>query len=353
MEELLIVTACITLNALLAAYEMAFVSVPKPELRRLAKTGVKEAQWLLARRDNPERTLSVIQIGITLVGALAAAVGGAGAAESIEPYFINTLGWREVTAEIIAVVLIVIPLTYLSVVVGELVPKSLAIRNPVKIVLAGARWLSIAERVLSPAVSLLEWSTKKILRIFFRRAKLPTAPPETTVEIDALSPAHQQYILNLARIERKQIKEIMVPWANVNFVSSTDKMEEITPVVFTSGHTRLPVVDNGGIAGVLHTKEFLAFRETGEQNWQSIIRPLLKVQATDAAVGPLRMMQEKHSHMAVVFSGAGERSGIVTLEDIIEEIVGDIYDEDDDGRVRKVFVSRFKSRVLPKEVQGS
>lgn len=343
----MVIAVCLFLNALFAAYEMAFVSVPKPELRRLAKAGVKEAQILLPRRDNPERTLSVIQIGITLVAAVAAAVGGAGAAESIEPLIIQKLGVAELTAEILAVALVVIPLTYFSVVAGELVPKSLALRHPVKIALVGARWLAMAERVLSPLVNVLERSTKIALHAFFRRSKPADTAPQTTVEIDTLSPAHQQFVINLAYIERKQVKDILVPWNQVNFVRSTDKIEDVTSVVFTSGHTRLPVVDDGNVIGILHTKEFLAYRESGEKNWRSIVRPVLKVQATDSVLRTLRLMQERRSHMAVVYSAAGERLGIVTLEDIIEEIIGDVFDEDDDGRVRKVFAARAKSRLIP------
>jgi putative hemolysin len=261
----------------------------------------------------------------------------------------QNFGMRETTAELLAVFLVVIPLTYLSVVVGELVPKTLALRNPAKIILAGAKALFVAERVLSPAVTVLEWSTKRVMRIFFSRGRHPVSPPQTTVEIDALSPTHQQFVLNMANIEKKQIKDILLPWGQVNFVRSTDSLDQVMAVVFTSGHTRLPVIDNGNVLGILHTKEFLAFRETGEKNWNSIVRPVLKIQTIDSALGVLRMMQEKRNHMAVVFTLSGERTGIVTLEDIIEEIVGDIFDEDDDGRIRKVFAAKVQSRVIPKE----
>lgn len=352
MEEFIVIGLCLAFNAFFAAYEMAFVSVPKPELRRLARTGIKEAQTLLALRENPERTLSIIQIGISLVSALAAAVGGAGAAESIQPYFMKQWSMGEVSAEILSVVLVVVPLTYLSVVAGELVPKSLALRNPVKIVLAGAKWLFIADRILAPAVNVLEWSTKRILKVFFRRSKIPHGPPQTTVEIDALSPTHQQAILNLAHIERRQIKDILVPWKDVTCVRSADSMEDVVPMIFASGHTRIPVTNNGSVAGVLHTKEFLAFRENGGRDWQSIIRSTLKIQAADTALPVLRLMQGKRNHMAVVYSPTGERLGIVTLEDISEEIFGDIFDEDEDSRIRQVFADRVKSKGMPKQEPG-
>jgi putative hemolysin len=146
---------------------MAFVSIPRSELRGLAKAGNLSAKRLLSLRENPERTLSIIQIGITLVGAIASAVGGAGASEILEPYFKASIGFQERVAEILSVVVVVLPITYFSVVIGELVPKTLALRNPAKIVLAGAKAFLVADRILSPFITALEWSTKKFLKFFF------------------------------------------------------------------------------------------------------------------------------------------------------------------------------------------
>jgi len=117
-------------------------------------------------------------------------------------------------------------------------------------------------------------------------------------------------------------------------------------LVLSSGHTRLPVTGLSGVVGVLHTKEFLAFRESGDREWRPLIRPAVKVQENFTLLSTLRLLQEKRSHLAVVYSSAGEVTGIVTLEDILEEVVGDLYDEDDDGKIRKLFVARQKARNL-------
>ncbi|MEW6776874.1 MAG: hemolysin family protein [Bdellovibrionota bacterium] len=345
MEEILVILACLCLNSLLAAYEMAFVSVPRHALKKAARDGSKDAQRLLSLRENPERTLSVIQIGITLVGAVSAAVGGAGAVESIVPIFQERLGMSDSAAEFTAIILVVLPITYLSVVIGELVPKSLALRNPLRITLLGARWLFIADRALSPAVAVLEWSTKLLLRLF--RSKAPVPPPETTVELEGLPRHHQEAILNLAHIERRRIKDILVPWKNVTRVQLSDAMEDVVPVVFASGHTRLPVVDQGTVTGVLHTKEFLAYRESGGKDWKSIVRPILRVQGQDSILSILRRMQSSRSHMAVVPDGGPEPAGIITLEDISEEIWGDLLDEDENSRIRQVFADRVKTKLKP------
>jgi len=102
--------------------------------------------------------------------------------------------------------------------------------------------------------------------------------------------------------------------------------------------------------GVLHTKEFISLRESGETNWQTIVRPMLIIRPGDSALGAMRLMQDKKTHMALVMSPqSSQPMGVVTLEDIIEEVVGDIFDEDDDGRVRKIYAAKIKSRVIPTE----
>ncbi len=346
MYEISVILSCLALNALFAAYEMAFVSVPKPELRSVARKGNYSAKKLLRLRDNPERTLSVIQVGITLVGAVAAAVGGAGASDRIEPYLVNEWGMKLLHAEILAVCTVVLPLTYLNVVIGELVPKTLALRNPLKIVLAGSKVLFVADKILSPVVTTLETSTKLLLKLFFRRKPVQETAPLSTIEIDALSPTHQALMLNMAQIETKKITDAMVYWTETNFVKKQDSISDVMQAVMQSGHTRLPVLEENKIVGILHTKEFIAYKESGETNWTSIIRPTMHVYGSDSVLRTMRMMQDKKSHMAIVVNETHHILGIVTLEDLIEEVIGDIYDEDDDGKIRKIYAAKAKGRFI-------
>jgi len=167
MVEVIVVLMCLVLNALLSLIEMAFVSVSKPELRQLSKGGHLGAARLLKLRENPERTLSVLQIGITIVGALSAAVGGSGAKESFVPYLVENNKMTVFSAEVIGILIVVVPITYLSVVVGELVPKTIALRYPMRIAMVGARWLVWAEWLLNPFVQMLERSTQFVLKILF------------------------------------------------------------------------------------------------------------------------------------------------------------------------------------------
>ncbi len=343
MIALIIISLCLGFNALLSLVEMAFVSVSKSELKGLATNNI-HASRLLRLRERPERTLSVLQIGITIVGALSAAIGGVGAEEQISPYF-ESRGMPEHLAEILSLFIVVIPLTYLNVVLGELVPKSFAMRNPMKIALWSVNALLVAEAILSPFVKFLETSTQFFLKIFTRpqKAMADGDDDSASVNIANLSNAHQQYVINLVHIETKKIKDILVPWTQVNVVDTKYNLNEVLSIVIKSGHTRLPVYADNDIVGILHSKEFITFISSGDENWKKIIRSIIRVPPTAGILKTLRNMQEKKTHMALVENNS-EIIGIVTLEDIIEEIVGDIYDEDDDGMLRKILSQRLLKR---------
>lgn len=344
--EIIVIAVCLFLNAMLAGAEMAFVTISRPSLRELARSADPSAQKMLALRNNPERTLSIIQVGITLVGALAAAVGGAAAEESIQPIFRERLGLGDRGSEILSVMTVVIPITYLSVVVGELVPKALALRNPQTIALRAARWLTWFGLLLGPIVSALEWSTKKILQIFSRWMRSEQAPADAgSVELDLLSQQARQYVLNLVDIEKKRIRDVMLPWEQVIAVRIDQSIEEVENAVISSGHTRLPVLSGDNAIGMINTKEFMALRRSGREDWQTVIRPMVQVRENDPLLRALRLMQEKRSHLSIVFSQNG-RIGIVTIEDILEEIIGDLFDEDDDGALRKILSTASKFRTI-------
>lgn len=350
MAELIVICFCVLLNALLASAEMAFVSVSKSSLRQLAKIGDKNAGAILILRDNPERTLSVVQIGITLVGALGAAVGGAGAEEWLSPIFETNLGISENFAEVLSVALVVLPLTYFMVVAGELVPKAIALRDPMLVVLKAAKWFALLDKFFGPIVTVFERSTKLLLRLFFRRDRTQTeAPPafssEMAEHMDKLSPQHRTYVLNLVNIEKEKIRDIMLPWKQVVNVNVNLNASEVETVVISCGHTRLPVLQDRKAIGVLNTKEFVALTKTGETDWTKIIRPSVQIAESESLLYALRLMQERRSHLAVVTSGA-TLLGIVTLEDIIEEVIGDVYDEDDDGALRQILGASPKIRSM-------
>ncbi|MBX3020572.1 MAG: HlyC/CorC family transporter [Bdellovibrionales bacterium] len=345
--EWLIVAVCLVLNALLAAAEIAFVSITRAQVRELMKTGKKSAQTLYELRENPERTLSVIQVGISLVGALAAAVGGVEATQSFTPYLQQHLHLGPQTARALAIAAIVIPLTFLTVIFGELVPKTLALRNPAFIAMASSRWLMTLDTIFLPVVDFLEWATRKILAVFFPKSRSTTmGAGHETVELDTLSSQARQYILNLVRLEKKRVRDVMLPWNQVDHIYFSQGISEVESLALRSGHTRLPVIADGQVFGIINTKELIALVKSGGDKWTQIVRPMSRVQEYDTLFKALRQMQEKRSHLSAVFAGT-TLTGIVTMEDILEEVIGEIYDEDDDGALRRILSSAGRMRGNP------
>ena len=164
------------------------------------------------------------------------------------------------------------------------------------------------------------------------------------IDLETLSQEHRQYMLNLFDIRRKTIRDVMVPWEQVVSVSLSNSENQVATIIHTSGHTRLPVIGNGRVIGILHTKEFMALHTTGAKDWERIIRPTIQLRETDSLIQGLKLMQERHSHLSIVFASTVP-IGIVTMEDIFEEIIGDIFDEDDDGRLKRILTTSRRDRL--------
>lgn len=340
MFEILVIVVCLSINAVLVTMETAFIATSRSSLRELVRHGDEKAKSLLYLRENPERTLTILQMGMTFFASFAAAIGGAGAEESISPWLRTHFGIRENLATFLALYIIVVPLIYANVVIGELVPKMLALRNPLYFATASAPWLYWVSRIINPFVIIFEWSTKKIIAFFHKMRWIPGAPiyEESLLGIEGLSAPSKQYILNIVKIEKTTVKEILLEWAEVISANESQSLEQIENTIIVSGHTRLPVTKNDEVTGIINAKEFIAFQKTGQTNWQILMRPPLKIQENMTLLSVLRAMQEKHAHMAIVYEGS-HKIGIVTMEDIFEEIVGDIFDEDDDGTIGKILSS--------------
>jgi putative hemolysin len=342
--EWLIIAVCLVLNALLAAAEMAIVTLTRAQIKELVKSGKKSAQTLLILRENPERTLSVMQVGIGLVGSLAAAVGGVEADQLLAPYLVARFALSTQTARVLSIGLVVLPLTFLNVIFAELVPKTLALRNPVKIALISSHWLMAMDRIFLPLVDLLEWTTKRILALLFPKSRMQAPPTNVdTVELDELSSQTRQYVLNLVGLEKKRVRDITFPWLQVDYVNLQQTIGEVEAIALRSGHTRLPVLSDAQVVGIVNTKELLALIKAGEEKWNQIVRSISRVQEYDTLLKALRQMQEKRSHLSAVFAGTS-LVGIVTMEDILEEVIGEIYDEDDDGALKRILSSAGRMR---------
>lgn len=346
MVELSVVLICLLLNAILSCLEMAFVTVSRPHIKQLAQKGSIAAQLILKLKSNPERVLSVIQIGITLVGVISAAVGGAGASDYLEPLFIDRFGLSEDTSEALSIVAISIPLTYLSVLLGELVPKSIALKYPIKFALLGGKLLSGMDKILSPLIFLLEVPTKFVTRLLSSNVKSEATMDLTKeVDLDPLSEAHKQYVFNLLDVDKRTLSDIMVPWEEVTTVDYSEHYFHVLDRTRQSRYTRIPVTKEGAVIGLLHTKEFNAETEISKLDWTELIRPILKLRPTDRTIWALKQYQAHSSQIAVIEKD-GVPLGIVTLSDIFEEIIGEIFDEDDNPRTLLSANSKIRTMNL-------
>lgn len=344
MEELLGIAVCLGLNGWLAFAEMAFVTAGRARLREEARKGSAAAARVLALRERPERTLSVIQVGITAVGALAAAVGGAGAQASIQPVLRETFGVGEAGAEALSLAVVVLPITFVSVVFGELVPKSLALRDPVRAALRAAPWLHRLDRWLSSIVGLFEGTTRAVLALVPHRRPHPKEPA-ASLELGDLSRQTRDYVINLVGLETRRIRDVCLPWDRVVSVGVDQTANEVERAALASGHTRLPVIDGETVVGMVNTKELMALRASGSDAWSKVVRPILRVAEDEPLLRTLRRMQQGRSHLALVMKGEA-RAGIVTMEDILEEVIGEVYDEDDDGALRRLLGSSSTFRSI-------
>ena len=363
MFQFSIVLLCLMLNAILSCIEMAFVTVPRPLLKKLAEKGSLPALRVLNLKKNPERVLSVLQIGITLVGAISAAVSGAGAEEHLSPILMNRFLWSEQLSDFVSIAVVVLPLTYFSVVIGELVPKSLALKYPLKFSLWGGMLLIIMDRVFSPFVFVLELSTRFLTQFIFAKFKSETVGEVSEgIDIDGLSDSHRRYVLNLIEIDKRKVKDVMLGWEHVSRLNFTDHYHDILDKIRSSRHTRFPILKEGMIVGLLHAKEFVSEAEIAKLDWTTLIHEVLVLSANESLVSALKKLQTRRSHMAIVkrpqtvvptdaaptIISLDAVLGIVTIEDIIEEVVGDIFDEDDSPRTLLSINSRVRTMNVEK-----
>lgn len=341
MITIVIVCACLSLNAILSCAEMAFVTLDDKLLRKKVLEGDKNAAYIDEMGKSPERILSVVQIGITLVGAISAAVSGAGAEERLAPWLMEMFSISESFSETLSIVLIVAPLTFFSVIIGELVPKSLAIKFSMPIILSLAPALKIAEKVLGPLVNPMEKVTDLLLKLILKSK--PNTDEQVIGEelsLKGLRNEFRQYFHNLLDLDSKNVSSIMVPWNKVDWINSTASAEEVSLIILGTRRTRIPVLDSNEVYGYLHSKEFVNLSQSGVgENWLSFVRPIQVLSPEKKVLHALREMQKKKAHFMIV--GSLEHPlGIITLEDILEEVFGDFIDEDDDGKV-KLFLRRL------------
>jgi len=344
ITELLLLVMLIVLNAFFAASEIALISLNDTKIKLMADEGNKKAKMVMNVLSEPSRFLATIQIGITLAGFLASAF----AAESFAHRLVNLIQMTQVTIpenvlKTISIVIITIILSYFTLVLGELVPKRLAMKKAEPIsffVISPLRYLSV---VTSPFVKLLTISTNFFVRLF---GVDPNADDEQVTEEEirmmvdvgeekgTIDESEKEMINNIFEFDDKIASDIMTHRTDIVGIPISSSLKDIIDLVKTEKYTRYPVYEDSidNIVGILNVKDLIKLLDDNDQefNLKDIIRRPYFVPASKKIDELFKELQSTKTHMAVAIDEYGGTAGLITIEDLIEEIVGNIFDEYDE-----------------------
>jgi putative hemolysin len=330
--EIVIIFLFIILNGVFAMSEMALVASRKARLQQQADAGISNAQAALNLANNPADFLSMVQVGITLVGILTGAYGGATIAEELE-ISLGKIPALNQYSEAISVVIVVVGITYFSLVIGELVPKRIALNNPERIAVSIAAPLRVQTPIVSPFVRILSFSTELMLRLLRIH---PSSEPSVTEEeikvliaqgtqIGVFDETEQDMLEGVMWLGERSVGELMTPRSQVVWIAMNDTLDEIKQKVINSEYSRLPLAETSldDVIGIIHTKELLV-KSLEEQllDLAAIARGPLFVLEHLPAIKVLEIFKKRKAFLALVVNEYGGVEGIVTHNDILEDIVG-------------------------------
>jgi len=343
--DLLILFALIALNGVFALSELAIISSRRNRLQMRADKGDPGAKVALKLQEDPSRFLSTVQVGITLIGIIAGAYGATALAEDVAPFIARTFPALEAQAEFIAFGVVIAATTYLSIVVGELVPKRIAITAPEAFASLVAPPMALLARLAFPIVFVLRGSTNLILSVFGLSkvsADLMTEEEiESVIEEGAASGAidadERNMIRSVMRLSDRDVRSIMTSRKDVVWLDLDDSPEDILKQIAESGHSRFPVAkdDLEQVICVVQTKDLLA-RSEGKRipDFEAAGHKPLFVPDTMTVLNLLESMQASPVQMALVIDELGHVEGIVTAADVLGAIAGDVAFSDADGLAR-------------------
>lgn len=334
----MIVLLLVLANGVFAGAELALLTLRKTRLRELLDEGSRAARVIAALRANPERLLATVQVGITVVSATAAAFGGASLAHPLAGLLAG-LGLGEHLAESLAFALVVGLISYLSLVLGELVPKSLALRYSEQYALLIGRPLYGVSWLMRPVVWLLTASSNLILRFFgdrtnFSEARLSPEELQQLVEEAAktgsLDPRAGEIASRAFELTDLTLAAVMVPRNRIVALERRASTEEIRRTLLEHGHSRMPVYEGtlDNIVGYVIAKDLLGVAWEGTLIvLEDVLRPPYFVVDTMRAIDAIKDLQRRRMQLAIVVDEHGGVMGLVTMEDLVEELVGDILHE--------------------------
>ena len=340
--QLLVQVILILINAFFAATEIAVISLNANKLRKLEEEGDKLAPKLLHMVEDSSGFLSTIQIAITLSGFLGAAFAGDAFAEYLTAWLLSLgVGIPASVLDTISLVVVTIILSYFTLVFGELVPKRIAMQKSMEMARLSCRVVSAIATIAKPVVKLLSLSTNGVLRLLRMKTDVEeeqVTEDEIRMMIDlgnesgSINEDEKELLHNVFDFSDQTVSDVMTHAADVESISVDATREEVLDTIRSTGLSRFPVYgeDESDILGVLNTRDFLVdWVSDGTKSVRDLMRPAYLVPESLSADDLLRDMQIKKIHLAVVLDEYGELAGVITVEDLLEEIVGNIYDEFD------------------------
>ncbi|MBM7517686.1 hemolysin family protein [Nocardioides nitrophenolicus] len=330
-----LVVAFVLVGGVFAATELALVSLRDTQLTQLAQRGGRGERVAAIARD-PNRFLSAVQIGVTVAGFFSAAYGGSTLAPDVAPYLVD-LGLGPDAADTVALVVMTLLIAYLSLVLGELVPKRLALQRAAGVALLTGPVLDRFANLMRPVIWLLSVSTNALVRL------LGGDPDATSEEVsrdelreivasnEGLGVEERRILGDVFGATRRNLKEVMRPRGDVVFVRGDLPLAEAAAWVVDQPYSRFPVIGESfdEIIGFVHVRDLLAGGDPAGRTVADVRREVLHLPGTNTLLPTVVLLRKEGTHLAIVVDEFGGTDGIVTLEDLVEEIVGDIRDEYD------------------------
>lgn len=333
-------------NAVFAAYEMALASVTSARLHVMLNEKRRGAAEAVYMKNKIEASLAIIQLGITLAGAFAAATGGAGIGDRLSPFLMRVLNIHHFFAEILSIIFIIIPLTFVIMVFGELVPKMLALQNKEWVVLRLSPLMKFLSAIVNPIISVIEFVVKRIVGLVTKISPLKgiervhgfydfRAAVSLATASKLLNPRQEKIVLSSALLSTHPVKDIIIQAQDIAMIWMGDTLMEALIKAHLDMHTRFPVCSEKNnpqtIVGYINFKDIVYALKTNPQepSLKGIIRAIRKIDGDTPISQALEKMIQEKLHIAIVVSKDDRILGMVTLEDILEELVGEIEDEFD------------------------
>jgi putative hemolysin len=332
--QIIIIVALIVANGLFSMAEIAIIYARKARLQQRADEGDPRSRIALELANSPSQFLSTVQIGITLVGILAGAYGGATIADKLAPE-LNRIAWIAPRGGAVSLFVVVLAITFLTLIIGELVPKQIGLQHAERIAAAFAPAMRSLAWVASPLVQLLSLSTQLVLRLCGIKPSTETSVTEEEIKLmieqgtqeGVFEPTEQEMVERVFRLNDRTVNALMTPRPDVVWLDLQDPPEETQRKITSNSHTHYPVAEDqiDNIIGMVNSKDLLS-QNLGCQpiDLRSVLRPALFIPETMSALDVLERFKKKRTHVALVIDEHGGFQGLVTTSDVLEAIVGDI-----------------------------